>query len=333
MSMANKGILAYSMMVVIGFSAIISIPVVLLFTAFSPHILIEDSPDPFIYTSQNSTAIHKLNIITDVGNIKVTYTYEPVNYFAFIRINIEGVGQNLPSKSYADFFKISKMNTNSSITLKVELLSESWNNPRLWITRNLSILVTLNPNILFDINTTIKGDGVTKIIINGGTNVHNVETNIANKGTIIMDFSHCTIEGNIKGFSNSGDILLKTNDVSYLQNSKWDINNIEGETELDIYQFKEMGSNITCTARTNSGVINLIYKELLSKAAAIVYLINVSREAGHVYRGFTQSILKKSGSSYGYLYTSTDFPAKSNFNLTLWKPVGLGEISINIDNQ
>ena len=72
--MTNKNIVTIFISVIIGFSLIISIPVVILSAGFSPYVTIEDSPDPFIYNSQNSSGIHKLNLNVDVGDVKIQYT-------------------------------------------------------------------------------------------------------------------------------------------------------------------------------------------------------------------------------------------------------------------
>jgi len=150
---------------------------------------------------------------------------------------------------------------------------------------------------------------------------------------MFLNLFHCTIEGKIKGFSDSGDIFLKVKNIFSHNNIIWDISNIRGDTELDILQSWEMGSDINFTAKTNSGKIRLLYKDLLPQIAAGIYLINESADGDHIYYGFIQDILKEGGSSYGYSYESRDFESKYNFYIILWKPIGEGEISINLQNE
>ena len=271
--MANKKILAIVLMITLAFATIISIPIVILSAGFSPNIIIEDSLDPKIYAPENSSGLHQLNLDVDVGNIEITYTYQPVDYHAKIEINYRMIGHKIPGILFTDYFEVVWIKTNTTATLNVELLSESWFDPSRWISQELSIIVTLNPNYLFDINTTINKEGTVDLIVPGGVSINNVVVNII-KGTALLDFTHCTIEGNFTGFTNNGDITLKTNNVFFTQNSLWNFTNNIGEILLDIFQSKEMGSNITGVAETKLGVIKLIYIDKLPEVAARVALIN-----------------------------------------------------------
>ncbi|MHA1991463.1 MAG: hypothetical protein ACW98A_10905 [Candidatus Hodarchaeales archaeon] len=86
--MAKKSILVFVIIIIFGFSMIVSIPVIILSIEVTPNIIIEDSLDPIIFTPTNSSNSHGLNLNIDVGNIEIAYTYTPVDYHAKIDIVI-----------------------------------------------------------------------------------------------------------------------------------------------------------------------------------------------------------------------------------------------------
>ena len=103
--MANRNVQAIILMIIVGFSLLISIPIIILSVGFSPYITIEKSLTYF-YTPINSSAIEEINLNSDVGNIEIGYTYEQVDYAAKIEVKVEMVGQNLPGNSYSEYFHV-----------------------------------------------------------------------------------------------------------------------------------------------------------------------------------------------------------------------------------
>lgn len=332
--MANRRILALVIMIIFGFGTIVLIPVIILSIEVSPNIIIEDSLDPIIYNPSDPSDIHGLNLNVDVGNIEIDYTYTPINYHAKIDIIINMIGREITGKTYTDYFIIEKESSNSSFILTMELKPDTdWFNTSKWIKKDVEIYVILNADSLFNVDISINETGNVNLFVPWGVNIKNIAVDI-NMGTALLDFSYCSIEGNITGFADNGDITLKTNNVYYTQNSIWDLTNIGGEILLNIYQSKEMGSNITGVAETSSGVITLIYIDTLPKINATVTLINENDNDNHVVKGFIQDYLKHpNGSSYGFLYTSNEIPPKNSFDLTLYKPIMIGDYFINLNNQ
>jgi hypothetical protein len=49
--------------------------------------------------------------------------------------------------------------------------------------------------------------------------------------------------------------------VEYTQNSNWMLNSTVGDMDVEINQSKEMGANITGTAMTTNGKLDLFYKD------------------------------------------------------------------------
>lgn len=332
--MANKNILVLVIVLLFGFSMTVSIPIIILSVRVTPNIIIEDTLDPILYTPANSSNSHGLNLNVDVGNIEIAYVYPPIDYFAKIEVVIRMIGREIVGKKYTDYFTIAY--TNSSTISNFTLIlkpNTDWSNISKWIKKDVIIKVNLNANVLFNVGLTINQRGDAKLFVPWGVNIKNVNLNI-NKGTALLDFNYCTIEGNLTGFADNGDITLRTNNVYYTQNSIWDFTNAQGEMLFNISHSKEMGSDVTSVVKTNSGVITLIFIDNVPEIAATIALINEDDDESHVVTGFIQGFLKyPNGSSYGISYTSNDFPAINTFNFMFYKPVLFGNYMINLDNQ
>ncbi|KKM91329.1 hypothetical protein LCGC14_1229550, partial [marine sediment metagenome] len=205
--MANKSFVVIFLIAFVGISLIITIPILTLSSSLSNYGTI-DEVLTFKYAPDNSSPIEKLNLNVDVGDVEIKYITTPVDYYAKIQVDIEMFGQYIAGKQYSEYFHDVWEIESSSATLTMELLSESWFDPSLWLTQNVSIIITLNANILFDINITINEKGNVHYIVPYAVPINNVDVN-TNEGNIFYEFQYCTLEGNITGIANDGNIELK----------------------------------------------------------------------------------------------------------------------------
>ncbi|MFX1571444.1 MAG: hypothetical protein ACFFB0_01740 [Promethearchaeota archaeon] len=332
--MRKKGIVGVIIIFLFGLSMIISVPIIILSTGFSSYITLEHF-ESHEYTPINSYDIEELHLNVDVGNIEITYSYAPVDYHVKIELNIEMSGKNLIGEKYTDFLSVDWGNTSTIPTFTLKLLSDSWFDALIWINQNVSITITLNANILFDINTTINKEGNVGLYVPFGIHINNVAVDISS-GNILYDFSYCTTKGNITGYVNFGDIKLKANNVRYTRNNIWDLTNNDGEIIFNIIQDRDMGANITGTGETNIGAIRVIYRDSSPDIGARFTFHNYSGGWGGVYNtwvGFPEN--PESFYDFpdvGYIFKSNDFPAKNHFNISLFKNKDFGEYSVNLSS-
>jgi len=317
--MANKRMLVIILLIIFGFSILVSVPIIILSTGFSPYINVEGIPEPFEYFTSNTSGVHKLSLNLDVGDIEIQYTTTPVDFLAKIELHIEMVGQNLVGQSVNDYFIIEWDDSNTMPTFIMELEKDTdWFNTSKWIKQEVSILVTVNANILFNINSTTKEKGDFGIYIPGGTNVNNIVVN-TKKGDIVYELIWCTLQGNITGLVDSGDITLRANNVKYTHNNMWDLTNNNGITTLDIIQSRAMGANLTGIGNINRGDVLVKYRDNSPNIGASFKFYNYSggtwyREENY-WKGFDGPIpLGYSGS----MFTSYDFPSTYNYKLSFF---------------
>ena len=93
---------------------------------------------------------------------------------------------------------------------------------------------------------------------------------------------------------------------------------INGSIGVSIFQSEEMGANVTSIAESNTGIIKIVYNDYSPNIGAVVTLKN--------FAGFFPGSVSDVGfkpyetlptNPTGYRFTSKDFPAKCNYNLTL----------------
>ena len=248
--MANKSIIAIFVVILVGISLIVSIPVLTFSSAFSNYGTIDELLT-FEYAPDNSSSIEKLNLNVDMGDVEIKYVTTPVDYYVKIQVSIGISGRSIAGKKYSDYFSVVWDITSPSPTFTMLCTSDTCFDPSLLLTQNVDIIITLNANILFDINTTINKKGNVHLIVPYAVTTNNVDI-YTNEGDILYDFQYCTLEGNITGIANEGNIELKGYAIT--------INNVDGTTNVGIilfdFQYCTLEGNITGIA--NDGDIELM---------------------------------------------------------------------------
>jgi len=322
--MANKSIIAIFVVILVGISLIIAIPVLTFSSSFSNYGRIDES---FIYryAPEDSSPIEKLNLNIDIGDVEIKYVTTPVDYYAKIQVEIEMNGHLVAGKKYSDYFSVDWDITSPSPTFTMLCTSDTWFDPSLLLTQNVDIIITLNAYILFDINITINEDGNVHLIVPFAVTTNNVEI-YTNEGDILCDFyEYCTLEGNITGIANNGNIELVAYNPEYTRNTTWTYKSKAGDIAIDIIHsnhYKIMNATITSSLVGNVfGDIVLTYYDNTANIGAKVTLNDTVQALigyGSDVVGFDVEVLKDlGGEPFGYELTSLDFPAITNYNILL----------------
>ena len=321
--MANKSIIAIFAVILVIISLIIAIPVLTLSSSFSNYGTIDELLI-FEYAPDNSSPIEKLNLNVDMGNVEIKYVTTPVDYYVKVQVDIEMAGQSIAGKKYSDYFSVVWNNTSPSPTFTMLCKSDTCFDPSQWLKQDIDIIITLNAIILFDINITINEKGNVHHIVPYATTINNVDVN-TNEGDIFYDFRYCTLEGNITGIANDGDIELMAYNPEYTRNTTWTYNSIAGDIRINIShinQYKIMNATITGSLVGNVfGDIVLTYYDNTANIGARVTLndtVQALDTYGSDWVGFEIEVLKDlEDIPFGYELTSTDFPAITNYNLLI----------------
>lgn len=320
--MAKKAISAIITMIIIVFSFIIAAPITLLSINLSSYGKIDKS-FTYKYVRSSPPSLEKLNFYVDIGNIEIQYVDPPVDYFVKIYVNIEMAGSGLAGKKYSDYFDIIEGNiTSSPINFSIKFLSDIYDPEVSSLIKDVSIMVSLRKDIIFDISATvIKGNVDIKVPFN--VHINNVKVNITS-GNTLFDLSNCIIEGNVTGIGNHSKIELRTHEVQYTRNSTLYFKNRKGEIKFDINQSTEMGADIKIIGEieTFDARIHVVYNDYSSNIGALVTLNHWEGYFPHTctYVGFDYEVVNTI--PRGYNFTSYDYPNINNYNISLYKKKG-----------
>jgi len=228
----EKRIIFYMFSIVLGFGILIYIPINIISIDLSSYGKIEQTVS-HIYAPSSPTSTQDLNLAIDVGDIEIKYAYPPINYIMKIDMVLQMVGINLSGKSFSDIFTVLWQNTNSSLNLTLFLKSNSWFDKSLIKKGSLEIILFLNADYLFNINTDTKYEGNFELKVPWNLSLNNVDVNIT-RGNIIFDFNHCVLEGNITGIVDYED--QRTQDALNLSregSTRNKIENLPSEKDME----------------------------------------------------------------------------------------------------
>ena len=305
--MVKKGILIIIATGIISLSFIIStIPIQFISHQLSTYDTINEELN-FPYSPSSPSSIETLELNVDVGNVEIVYVSPPVNYHAKIDVSIEMSGQNIPGKSYLDYFNIVWQDSSSQANFTFELLSESWFDRSIWSTKNVNIVVNIRKDIVFDIIATVN-EGDIRVTVPWASSFKNLLVKVTN-GDIFYDFKYCTIEGNIIGIINTGNLTLETYNVQYTLNNILNLSTQYGDIDIEITQEIEMGANITGSVALPAGDLKLIYKDDNSNIGALFKFLGTGLFFPAT-EGFKEELIDND-----YLCRSIDYPAKHNYDL------------------
>ncbi|MGB5910796.1 MAG: hypothetical protein WBH31_06335 [Promethearchaeia archaeon] len=322
--MANKITLVITIIIIFGMSLIISIPIFIISTTLAPYGIIEESI-PFYYNPSNSSFMKELNINTDIGEIEIRYTYEPVDYSARVELNIGMIGSGLAEKSYSDYFNVVWENASGSVNFTVEFKASIDQNELLSLINYFDINVALKAEVICDINVIVNVQGGVNIVVPWGISIGSILTNISN-GDIQFDLSNCIVDGNITGFIQiEGDLELISNNVQYIHNNAWSLNTRVGDIVLEIIQNVDINGNISGTITHEQGYISFKYQDnrMNNGAYFTVYYyeadLTLSNEIDESV-GFYSDHSDEQPIVYLWCY---DYPSKNNYNLLFNNSNGL----------
>ncbi len=328
--MANKQIITIIFIFVFIISLITLIPISFLFVIISSYGNIHEFR-VFKYSASNSSQIIQLNVNSEIGNVKIDYIYPPINYYVKIEVNVEMFGKNLGEKSFLDFFDITWINDSTSLEFILEAKSDLDLLEILPLMENATVSISLNADIKFDIVTkVIRGDA--QINAPFGININKIKMNNT-YGDILYDFNRCTIEGNITGINNYGNIYFKTQNVQYFSGSSLFLDSETGNITIDIHQSTLMGTNVTGIVK-NEGIINIIYEDNSANIGSLFLLHNTNLFWGEwdTWEGFPENCGILDG-GIGYFFQSFDFPTKNNYNLSFFKKNWLGRYHVKLKSE
>lgn len=129
-------------------------------------------------------------------------------------------------------------------------------------------------SLLADKNVTFNGyvEMSTKtgsiILFAKNTNFTQGLTTSTKTGLLTLNFTKCIIGNDIGGVVTTGNITLKSYNMEYSQNCSWAFETSTGSINAEIYQYDNMGANVSGSLLVSTGNIDVIYKDNKSNIGA-----------------------------------------------------------------
>ncbi len=124
-----------------------------------------------------------------------------------------------------------------------------------------SITLNANENVTFSGNVQAGGTTGKVDIFAKNVNFSQGLTTTSTTGLLTLNFTNCVMGNDISGTSTTGKITLNSYNMVYSQNSVLNLVSTTGEVIANIYQYIDMGVNITGSLVTTTGGIGVTYKD------------------------------------------------------------------------
>ncbi|NHJ20988.1 MAG: hypothetical protein EAX91_08605 [Candidatus Lokiarchaeota archaeon] len=317
--MLKRTLYVIVLMSIIGFGLVIAIPFSVLSFSFSSYDSI-DKTLVYEYLSDSPSDGESLYLNIDYGNVIIDYIDPPVDYLVKIEVNIRMGGAGLVGKEYSDYYNIIKGDlTSSPINFTMKLSPGITETVVETLTKSVSVIVTLQKGIIFDIFAELFR-GNFKITVPFNVEINSIKVNNT-FGEIVYILENCILGGNITGETTQGDVILQSYNTRYIRNSFWYLKSIEDEILFDIRidQSIEMGANITGYGESLENHATIMYYDDVSTVGAWIKTKDLTSgsysDFEHYFNedGWTPNY----NSDSGYEFVSNDFPAVSNYNISI----------------
>jgi hypothetical protein len=176
-------------------------------------------------------------------------------------------------------------------------------------------------NVNLKDNTIIQGDALFKAttgsidLFASNTDFEQGLTAESTTGGINLNFTSCNFGGNIHGVLTTGSIDYKSYNAYYSKDIDLTLETTTGSVDMDIFQYNEMGANISSTITTSTGGISINYKDNSAEVGA--YFEGVADLGDVNYPGDGNGFIKA-----GTAYFSEDYPTKYNYEFSMSTDTG-----------
>ncbi|HDZ16656.1 hypothetical protein LCGC14_1361520 [marine sediment metagenome] len=124
-----------------------------------------------------------------------------------------------------------------------------------------SISLLADKNVTFNGNVQMSTSSGSIALFAKNTNFTQGLTASTSTGLLTLNFTKCIVGNDIGGVVSTGNITLRSYNMEYSQNSTWTFETSTGSIDAEIYQFVDMGANVSGSLLVSTGSIDVIYKD------------------------------------------------------------------------
>ena len=87
---------------------------------------------------------------------------------------------------------------------------------------------------------------------------------ITSTGSILLNYTNCIMGDDLTGIVSTGDVLFKSYNMYYSKDIDLKLQTSTGSIEAELYQYINMGANVTGNVHTLTGSIDMLYRDNLA---------------------------------------------------------------------
>jgi DUF4097 and DUF4098 domain-containing protein YvlB len=83
-------------------------------------------------------------------------------------------------------------------------------------------------------------------------------------GSVLLNFTDCLMGDDLTGTTSTGDVIFKSYNMYYSKDIDLNLQTSTGSIDAEIYQYIDMGANVTGNVHTSTGSIDVFYRDNLA---------------------------------------------------------------------
>jgi hypothetical protein len=145
---------------------------------------------------------------------------------------------------------------------------------------------------------------------------------ITSTGSLLLNYTNCGMGDDLTGIVSTGSVTFKSYDMYYFKDIDLYLQTSTGSIDAELYQYTDMGANVTGNVHTSTGSINVFYRDNLANTG-VRFVSSTSTGSINYTPHATMEIL-------GSVYQSPNYGfATSKYTFTLGTSTG----SIGVNGQ
>ena len=137
---------------------------------------------------------------------------------------------------------------------------------------------------------------------------------ITSTGSLLLNFTNCFMGEDLTGIVSTGNVIFKSYNMYYFKDIDLNLQTSTGNIDAEIYQYINMGANVTGSMKSSTGSIDVLYRDSLANTGvkftssigvgSINYIPHATMEItgglGSIYSSFNYGI-----ATYKYTFAFT----------------------------
>ncbi|MFX0023271.1 MAG: hypothetical protein ACFE9S_13170 [Candidatus Hermodarchaeota archaeon] len=211
-----------------------------------------DYENTYTYEPSSPASIERININSDIGNVRIRYNETPTNYYAKLDLDIHIEGILVEGSSFSDFFNPIVWDNESTpiTTFTLDAKATTWF--IFGVFRQIEINLTLRTDVVYDLNILTSTGGI-NVIFPEDTTLNNTILSTSTGNIFLNASKNITFQGNVGLTTSTGFLKLYAKQCNFTHDFK--SFSSTGNIHLNLSRCS-IGGHVTGTSSTGNIVFN-----------------------------------------------------------------------------